>query len=549
MAINKVAQYLNEHILGEVTSSKLIREKFSRDGSVLTIMPELIAHPRVTNDLRKIARFTWQLAEKGHIFPIIARGGGTDQTGGAIGKGVIVNTTAHLNNIICLGTKNKSLFAHVQPGVNFSNVNDALKSHGLIIPSFPTSYQYSTIGGAVANNAGGVLSGRYGQTGDWVNRLEIVLANGDLIETKKISKHELNKRKGLQTFEGEIYRKIDGLIEDNQDLIDQKIPIDSNDNAGYPGIAKVKSRDGSFDLTPLFVGSQGTLGIISEIVINATYYSNDEAIVVAVFDKPEVARDASDVLLSLKPDGLDLIDGSLFAKAESDYGKKFIFSNIETGSDNGAVLFVSFHDFSDGARKRKVKQTIKKLSKFETKIFTDNDYSLDELRAIRGVSSLVLQPNNDTESMPPLIDGASIPENRREEFISAVKELATKHHVELPLHIRWINGVIHTRPLLQLHQVPDKQKILKIIYEYIELVGKFGGSACVESSEGRLKATASHDQLDEGVNNLYMQIRSIFDPFNTLNPGVKQPNEAKDIITQINSDYNLTDFAKYSPKI
>jgi len=547
--MNKIAQYLNEHILGEVTSSKAIREQFSRDGSVLTIMPDLVAHPRVTNDIRKIARFTWQLAEKGHIMPIITRGGGSDQTGGAIGKGMIINTAAHLNNIIYLNTKSKDLFVHTQPGVNFGNINDVLKSHGLIIPTFPTSYLFSTIGGAVANNATGVLSGKYGQTGDWVSRLEIVLANGDIIETKRISKHDLDKKKGLQTFEGEIYRKIDGLIEDNQQIIDEKISKNTRDNVGYPGIAKVKNRDGSFDLTPLFIGSQGTLGIISEIVLNATYYSADESIVVAVFDKPEVARDAADELLSLKPESLDLIDGRLFAKAENDYGKKFMFSNIESGTDDGAILFLSFHDFSDNARKHKVKQAIKKLSKFDTKIFTDKDYSMDELHAIRGISSLVLQPDDDNDSMPPLIDGASIPANRREEFLNALAALAEKHHLELPVHIEWTSGVIRTRPLLQLHQVSDKQKVFKLINDYAELVSRFGGSFAVESSEGRTKATAAYAQLDEGVESLYAQIRTVFDPFGTMNPGVKQKTDLKTLINELNSDYSLADFAKYSPKI
>jgi len=547
--MNKIAQYLNEHILGEVTSSKVIREKFSRDGSILKIMPELVAHPRVTNDIRKIARFTWQLAEKGHIMPITTRGGGSDQTGAAIGKGIIINTAAHLNNIIYLSTKSKDQFIHVQPGVNFGTVNDVLKSHGLIIPSFPTSYAFSTIGGAVANNAAGALSGRFGQTGDWVNRLEVVLANGDLIETKRISRHELDKKRGLQTFEGEIYRKIDGLIEDNQQLIDEKIPKESRDNTGYSGIAKVKQRDGSFDLTPLFIGSQGTLGIVSEIILSSNYYSIDESIIVAAFDKPEIARDAADIISTLKPDSLDLIDGRLFAKAENDYGKKFMFSNIESGSDDGAILLVSFHDFSDNARRRKVKHTLKKLSKFDTKIFTDKDYSLDELHAIRGISSLVLQPDADNESMPPLIDGASIPNDRREDFINALGELANKHHVELPYHIRWIDGIIHTRPLLQLHTISDKQKVFKLIADYAELVNRFGGSLSVESSEGRTKSVAVYSQLDENIINLYSQIRTVFDPYGTLNPGVKQKVDLSTLISNLNPDYNLADFAKYSPKI
>lgn len=542
--MNKIAQYLNEHILGEVTSSKSIRKNFSRDGSVLCITPELVVHPRATNDIRKVARFTWQLAEKGHVMPITVRGAGSDQTGAAIGKGIIINTVAHLNNIIYLSLKNKDQFIHVQPGVNFGVINDVLKSHGLIIPSFPTSCSYSTIGGAIANNASGPLSGCYGQTGDYVTRLEVILSNGDLIETKRISKHELDKKKGLQTFEGDLYRKIDGIIEDNQQLIDEKIPQNTRDNTGYSGISKVKNRDGSFDLTPLFIGSQGTLGIISEIILKPDFYNSNESIIIAVFEDSEIAQDAANLLAALKPASLDLFDGRLFNKAQDDYGKKFLFSNT-----TGTVMLVCFNDFSDRARRRKVKHAIKKLSKFETKIFTNNDYSVDELHAIRGISSIILQPESDDESMPPLIDGASIPTERRKEFFIALNELANRHHIELPTHVRWLNGAIHTRPLMQLHLLSDKQKVFKLISDYAELINRLGGNFSIESAEGRIKATAAYSQIDDKLLDVYTQIRAAFDPFGTLNPGVKQKSDLKTLVADLNPDYNLADFAKYSPQI
>jgi len=541
--MNKIAQYLNEHILGEVTSAKSVKDRFSRDESFLSITPEIIVHPRITNDIRKVARFTWQLAEKGHIMPITSRGAGTDQTGASIGKGIIINTIAHLNNIIYLNLKNKDQFIHVQPGVTFGTINEVLKSHGLLIPSFPTSFNYSTIGGAVANNAAGPLSGRYGATGNYVMRLEVVLANGDLIETKRINRHELDKKKGLQTFEGELYRKIDGLIEDSQKIIEDKISKSNDDNVGYPGISKVKERDGSFDLTPLFIGSQGTLGIISEIILRPDYGSDIESMLIASFDNAESARDAADLIGSIKPASLDLIDAAIFNKAQDEYGKVFSFS-----SSTGAILIASFNDYKDRIRSKKIKLSIKKLAKFDTKILTDKDYSLDEMHAIRSVSALTLQPASEHESMPPLIDGASIAPDRREDFVKAMSELAEKHHIELPLHINWVNGVVHTRPTLQLHSVTDKQKAFKLIADYAELVKRFNGSFCVESGEGRLKSNPIYAQMDEDIIAIYKQIRETFDPYNTMNPGVKQVNEMKALITSLNPDYNLADIAQYSPK-
>ena len=545
--MNKIAQYLNEHILGEVTSSKVIREKFSRDGSILKIIPELVAHPRVTNDIRKIARFTWQLAEKGHIMPMTARGGGSDLTGAAIGKGIIINNLAHLNKIIYISTKSKDQFVHVQPGVNFGTLNETLKSHSMIIPTYPSSFSYSTIGGAVANNSGGQLAGRYGMIRDWVKRLEIVLSNGDLIETTRINRRELNKKKGLQTFEGEIYRKIDGIIEDNQQLIKDKIDSNLLDNIGYPGISQVKQRDGSFDLTPLIVGSQGTLSFISEIVLKTDFYSNEESAIVAVFANAEVARDAADVLATLKPATLDFIDGELFEMSKT-HGKKYIFQNEEVDNSVGAVLFASFDDYGDRAQNHKIKVALKKLSKFETTVFASTEHPIDELNAIRDASSLILQPDTKEETMPPLIDGASVPTNRREEFITAIKELAAKHHISLPLQIHWLDNVIETRPIMQLHRVGDKQKVFKLIAEYAELIDKLGGNLAAKSGEGRLKATAAYKFVDEDLLSVYSQIRATFDPFGTMNPGVKQKTDMKTLVLHLNPEYNLSNISKYSPR-
>jgi len=541
--MSKIANYLNEHILGEITGAKSVRDKYSRDGSVLSVTPELVMFPRVTNDIRKLARFSWQLAEKGHVLPLTARGGGSDQTGGAIGKGVIINTTAYLNNIIHIGLKDKDRFAHVQPGITFDALNNALNWHGLYVPTAGDASRIETIGGAVASNTGGQLSGRYGLTGDWVKRLEVVLANGDLIETTRLSKRDFSKKIGLQTFEGEIYRKIDGLIEDNQALITGKPDGAIRDNAGYSGIADVKRKDGSFDLTPLFIGSQGTLGIISEIVLKTDYTGKDQTIFVAEVSGMEVARDAADALKAIEPASIETFDGALF-EAAKEYGKTYPFAGPgDSSSTIKAVIYVLINDFSHGVRERKLKKAQKILSKFNATVISSHDKSYDELVAIRNVATSLYLSDSGSHSYPPLLDGASIPSNRHEDFAAAVAELAQHNHVELPLHTRVLDGVIYTRPALDLSKLADKQKVFKLINEYSQIVDRFDGTFIADGAEGRLKANAAYALMDEDLRNLYTQIRAVFDPFGTLNPGVKQVNETKDLVAALRPSFDLSDFA------
>jgi FAD/FMN-containing dehydrogenase len=538
--MSKIAQYLNEHILGEITSAKAIRQRFSRDGSVLSIQPELVMFPRVTNDIRKAARFSWQLAEKGHIMPLTVRGSGTDTTGAAIGKGLIIDTTTHLNKIIYIALSGKERFVHVQPGVTFKALNDTLNWHGLHVPTYPEADNI-TVGGAVASNIGGKLSGKFGLTGDWVTRLEVVLANGDLIETTRLSKHDFNKKKGLQTLEGEVYRKLDGLIEDNQDLINKKMGSGQTDNTGYARIAQVKNHDGSFDLTPLLIGCQGTLGIISEIVLRTTYVSKEQSVLVAVLPTSEVVHDVTDLLRKLDPVSFETFDGVLFDEARK-RGKSYpFFSNVDSDNAIGSVIFAQFGDFRDRTRAHKLKKAIKMLSKYNATVITSADHSIDELSAIRDVSSSVLISETGGESWPPLLDGASIPDEHREEFSTAVSELASRHHIELPLHVRMLDGVIFTRAALHLDKITDRQKIFKLISEYSQLVVRCGGKFLTDGSEGRLKANAAYALLDEDMKHLYEQIRSIFDPFETLNPGVKQNVEIKELVSALRSSYDIAD--------
>src|ERR1035437_4523122 len=100
--LSKVAHYLQEHLLGEVTASPEVRRHFAHDASILQMAPAIIVYPRNESDIRKTARFSWQLAERKRILPITARGGGSDTSGAAIGRGILVVFTAHMNKILTL---------------------------------------------------------------------------------------------------------------------------------------------------------------------------------------------------------------------------------------------------------------------------------------------------------------------------------------------------------------------------------------------------------------------------------------------------------------
>lgn len=530
--MNKIAVYLNEHLLGEVTSSKAMRRRYSRDGSVLTITPEIIAFPRVTNDIRKVARFSWQLAEKGHPLSLTTRGVGSDPTGAAIGKGMILSTATHLNNILTILTKDR--LVQVQPGVTFEALNNALKWQGLSLPNSPKNERYGTIGGAIATNS----LGDKGEVSSAIEKLEIVLANGDLIETGRINKHDLSKKLGLQTFEGEIYRKIEGLLEDNDELVKQLAADRTRDNIGYKSLALVKEKDGSFDLTPLFVGSQGTLGIISEVVLKTQFYK-EQTTVIAVVKDAATARDIADRLIELAPSALRTIDGELFRRAAELGAKSGILGPVESV---GTVIYVEFNDGSDRVQLNKLKKMRKLLSKLSVGMVDSSDHQIDEFESVIQIGDSLRRAGNDDAIGLPIIDGAFVPAGRREDFIEALAVLAAKHHLELPLMTNVMTGTIDAFPILKLDVMSDKQKLFRLMSDYAELVTKSDGAFVSDGAEGRLKANAAWGTLSDGEVALYEQVRAIFDPFKTLNPDVKQKNDIRGLVSALRTSYDASDF-------
>lgn len=533
--MSKVAAYLQEHIEGEVAADTITRTAFSHDQSVLEITPELVIYPRVTNDIRKATRFAWQLAEKGHVLTVTARGFGADETGAAIGSGVVIVLPTHLHKIYELDPKQRLI--RLQAGVPSDVLDMMLRGHALTIPALP-EVGPSTIGGAVASDTHGLLSASYGSIKSSVQQLEVVLSNGDVIQTGKLSKREVGRKSGESTFEGEIYRQLVHLLDDHQDIIDAK--LDSYDGVGYTALRDIRQKDGTMDLTPLFVGSQGTLGIVTELILKAEHVRSHHSAALLGFKSTNEARDAIDVLDKLKPSWLDYYDGAFFEHAVHE-GKKYAQL---ADKKPAAVLIVGFDDHSERAVGDKLKKLAKRIAAdhvYESGVGDD----ADAIMRLRSVTQYYARPSDAQLATPPLFDDVYVPRERLEDFMNAVFALAAKHHVDLPIHGRPLLGTYTTRPQLQFHKVGDKQKVFKLLDEYTDLVVGHGGYIIGRGGEGRVKARFAHKHLDTEVLALFQAVKNIFDPYHLLNPGVKEATELKDLVAHLRPSYDQSRFVDY----
>ena len=547
--MNKIASYLKSHLSGDVLTSESARDFFSTDTSVLTIKPSLIVYPRNTNDIRKVARFAWQLAEKGHVLPITARGSGTDQAGAAIGNGIIMAFPAHLGKILELDTKQR--LVRIQPGINFKSLQETLHTHGLFLPPYPASYKYSTVGGAIANNTAGEKSLKYGAMRRWVDRLEVVLANGEVIQTGRISKRELEKRKGVASLEGEIYRAVDGLITDNADLIKAHHSNlrTSKDSVGY-ALGEVKRKDGSFDLTPLFVGSQGTLGIITEAIVKVAPYAPQTELIVAGFGSIQDAVKATEDLLPLKPSALEMVDKHLVTFVTEQSGANPLAPVF--GSDAvvpEVVLFAEFDDVAERVRHKAAKRAMKLLqSTAQQVVRSHNPEEQERLWAVRHSAATVTNYDKGGKASLPIIEDGVVPAAKLEEFITAVYDLYQRHHLEVALWGHAGDANIHMQPLLDLRKLTDRQKVFKLMDEYYRLVISMGGSIAAEHNDGRLRTPYVALQCGAELAGVYAELKKAFDPHGTLNPGVKTGTTLKDLAPLLRENYSLAHLADHLPR-
>jgi FAD/FMN-containing dehydrogenase len=542
--MGKVAQYLQEHLLGEVTDSTEARKQFAQDASILRIAPAIVVYPRDENDIRKTMRFSWQLAERGRGLPITARGGGSDTSGAAIGSGILLIFTAHMNRILELDQKKQ--FVTVEPGVTYDKLEQTLHTHGLFLPPYPASKHYATIGGGIANNAIGEKSVKYGPMGNYVERLRVVLANGELIETGPIGKRELNKKLGLASLEGEIYRTVDVMLEENAGLIEQQSHHLKalRNNAGY-NIFDLKTKKG-IDLTPLFLGSQGSLGIISEAILTTETYTPQTKLALVSLNDLNDLHEVLPKILKLKPSICDMINRSVVEQVTR------INPNQLAGllkQPRAAVhLFVEFDDPKEANQKKSVKQLKKLLQK------VDGEFELAEkpeeqikIRKVReSVTTILTSPKGQSKAVP-VAEDICVPITNLVEFLHKATEVYASLGLVAPAWGQAGEGIVRMQPTLDLGQVGDRQKLAKLTDSIYRSVIQMDGSITASAGDGRVRASYTREMYGPDIHNLMLKIKNTFDPYNILNPGVKTATQ-EDVKALMRGDYSLAHRHEFLPR-
>lgn len=528
--MNKIAKFLNQHIVGNVFTDDAVLEGYATDKSILKIKPKMVVLPECTNDIRKVLKLANQMAEKGSKLGVTIRGFGNDKTGAAIGDGIVIDLSRRMDKILEIDIRQR--LVRLQPGVTIGELNTALALHGMELPVVPR-YQGHTIGGMIANNLQGETKGGEGTLMDCMRQMEIVLANGDVLQTERMGKRELHKRKGWQTLEGEIFRKLDNLIDDRKDVIEELLAGEDMDNVGYEAISLVR-QDHVFDILPLMFASQGTLGVVSEVILEAQFINSETDYLYVEFDNYDRARDVIDAAVALDPSMLNLCESEIMQVAEST-GKVFGAIERPDGFEPKIALMIGFSE-ARRAGAKKVKRLMKKMPEEGVVAVASSKDSQDDFTQLMGVVETYLNTTSGGQRVP-FIDGVYVPMSFLGEYFGAVKALGKRLKVNMPVYGSVITGVYNVRPEIDFGNLSDRQMMFKLMSEYAAIVSAMEGSFAGGAPEGRLKSIVVRKDMNEQLEDLYMHIKETFDPQGVLNPGVKAKIEVRDLVGGLRKDY------------
>lgn len=526
---------LKQNFHGEISTDPATLEHFSRDSSIYEIMPQLVVYPEDTEDIKNLVKFVNQNKVNYPDLSLTPRAAGTCMSGGTLNNSIIVSTTEHLNNIIDLQVRDEKVI--LQPGVFYRDLEKELDKHNLLFPPYTSSKRLCTIGGMVANNAGGEKSLRYGKTEKFVDELKVVLNDGEEYIVKKMTKHEIEERIKKDDALAKIYKEIFQDLKNNSDTINAKRPEVTKNSAGYT-IWDVWDGE-HFDAPKLFVGAQGTLGIITEMTLSLVKQKSHYGILMIFMQNYNNLPEIVNTVLSHNPDCFESFDHYTFDLAlkyvtgfskvlklsEAETVKAFHpeFARVEQNGTPELTLLVEYEANDRGKIKENLEKLNEKLSGFDNieTYLTHNEGERQKYWAIRRESFGLLKSQVKGKYAAPFIDDVVVTTDILPEFFPKLYKLLNESKTMYTVAGHIGNGNFHIIPLMEMEKEENHKKIYEMMDDVFKLVWEYKGSDSGEHNDGLVRAPYLERQFGKSVYKVFESIKNSFDPDNIFNPRKK----------------------------
>ncbi len=530
---------------GEVSDSEEDIKKASRDTSLFTLTPSLITYPTNTDDVAALVKTAHQAKENGDAVSVTARSGGTDMSGGPLTTSVVASFTKHMNKVLEVG----DTYAVTQPGVYYRDFEKETLKKGLLLPSYPASREICAMGGIVANNSGGERTLKYGKTEKYVEELEVVLSDGSVTTFKALNDAELEEKKKLNTLEGEIYKKMDELLTENENLIEERKPKVSKNSAGY-ALWSIKDKEAhTFNLAKLVCGSQGTLALWTKAKLGLVTPKQHRAMLVVFLTNMDILPEIVQRVLVQKPESFESYDDKTFTLAikflpdmlkqmgfikAARLGIDFI-PEIEMVAVGGVPKMILMAEFAEDtieeadAKATAAREALKDLS-LRVEIEKD-ERQAEKYWIVRRESFSLLRKNLHGLYASPFIDDFVIPPKTYPKFFPELNALLAqyKDHFIYTIAGHAGNGNFHIIPLMNIAKEENRKIVLELAPKVYNLVIKYGGTTTGEHNDGIIRTPYLALLFGKEMEELFEQTKKIFDPLDVFNPKKKVGGTFADI--------------------
>ncbi len=553
---------------GEVEDSDEILSKYSHDASLLEVRPQVVVYPKDSEDVKKLVQWVAENKNK-YADPeknkpwanlsITARCAGTDMSGAAIGESIIMDFTRYMNKVISFSGNAIT----VQPGMFYRDFEKVTLERGLILPCYTASKSLNAVGGMYGNNSAGERTLKYGKTEDYVLAAKVVFADGKEYQVKPISQEELSKKNLQKNFEGEVYKNLFELINKNKDEIERAKPKVHKNSAGYylwnvmknfpeKNLAALPasglrhgldfSQESFFDLNKLLVGSQGTLGIATEItfkLLPQTKYS--KLVVIFMNDLTPLGRLVDEILVH-KPETLESYDDKTmklavrffpdFLKNRGLFGMiKFMWNFLPEflmmlrGGFPKLIVLAEFAGKDEDEVDKKCIALADSIKNFNLKVhITVSAAESNKYWDVRRESFALLRKHMKGLRTAPFIDDVIVRPEFLPKFLPELNQVLKKYDLTYTIAGHAGDGNFHIIPLMDFTHPDTASIILELSEKVYDLVYRYHGSITAEHNDGIIRTPYLPKMYDPHIIKIFSEVKNIFDPKNIFNPGKKVPD-------------------------
>jgi FAD/FMN-containing dehydrogenase/Fe-S oxidoreductase len=496
------------------------RHLYANDASMYEELPRGVFFPESTTDIQNLVHN----ANREH-FSITARSGGTSLAGQATGEGVIMDVSRHMSEIFEVNAEKK--YASLQPGVIRDTLNREAAAHSLLFGPDTATTNRCMIGGMIGNNSCGIYSIKHRTTREHVLEIVAVLSDGSLVRFHPLSEEELQEKRSLDTLEGQIYRGMIRLIEQNRDAILNAYPHPDiiRRNTGYAldrlcEMQPFNSDGRKFNLAELLCGSEGTLAMTASAKLQLVPTDPHRVVLAPHFTSIRKAMEATVEAVKFDPAAVELVDHIILeaTKGNIEQRKNRFFLN----GDPHAILIIEFDGQDHGKLLKKAQELERKLSELglsDSAPVIEKNEDIKKVWDLRKAGLGLLMGLGSDQRSPSFCEDTAVRVQDLPAYVDDFQKILDKYNTECVFYAHASVGELHLRPVIDITKPEGIKKMEVMAEEIASLVSDYNGSLSGEHGDGRARSPYIEKVLGTEMMPLLQKVKELWDPNYMFNPG------------------------------